>query len=364
VAEEGSDSASKTEEATAHKLQEARRKGDVAKSADLNQAVSLAAACTVLVGSGASLSTNLAQALLPFIAAPQEMIGVLESGHGAEIGRRAVMAAAPLVLTVLGASALAGVSANILQHQGFLWSPEKLAPDFSRVSPLSGLKRMFGVDGLVQFLKTLLKLVVTVWVAWSVLSPHGRELPNLAAMDPMSVLIFARKLLVALITAVLTFLALTGALDWIWQRQRFQQRMRMSREEIKEEHRQSEGDPHVKARRRAIRMQRARRRMMAQVPKATLVVTNPTHYAVALRYVAGETAAPICMAKGMDNIALKIREIAAEHEIPVIEDPPLARALYATVEVDETIPREHYEAVAKVIGFIMGKRNRPRARQL
>jgi flagellar biosynthetic protein FlhB len=140
--------------------------------------------------------------------------------------------------------------------------------------------------------------------------------------------------------------------------------MRMSREEIKEEHRQSEGDPHIKARLKQMRLQRARRRMMAQVPKATLVVTNPTHYAVALRYVAGETAAPICMAKGMDNIALKIREIAQEHEIPIIEDPPLARALYATVDVDETIPREHYEAVAKVIGFILGKRNRPRARPL
>jgi flagellar biosynthetic protein FlhB len=360
---EGSDSASKTEEATPRKLDEARRKGDVAKSADLNQVASLAAACTVLIGAGGSLSTGLARGLLPFIASPNELIGLLDSGHGAEIGWRAVMAAGPFVLAVLGAAALAGAGANMLQ-QGLLWSPDKLTPDFSRVSPLSGFKRMFGIDAFVQFLKTLLKLVVTCWVAWSVLAPHRSELPNLAAMDPVSVLIFARKLLIAMLSAILTFMVLTGALDWIWQRQRFQQRMRMSREEIKEENRQSEGDPHVKARRRQIRLQRARRRMMAQVPKATLVVTNPTHYAVALRYVAGETAAPICMAKGMDNIALKIREIAAEHSIPVIEDPPLARALYATVDVDETIPREHYEAVAKVIGFIMGKRSRPRARPL
>lgn len=363
MAEESSDSASRTEEATPRKLDEARRKGDVARSADLNQAVSLGAACAVLIGAGGSLSTGLAQALLPFIASPHELTGLLESGRGAEIGRRAVMAAAPFVLAVLGASALAGAGANILQ-QGLLWSPEKLAPDFNRVSPMSGFQRMFGIDAFVQFLKTLLKLVVTGWVAWSVLAPHRTDLPNLAAMDPISVLAFARKLLIALFSAILTFLALTGALDWIWQRQRFQQRMRMSREEIKEEHRQSEGDPHIKARRRQIRLQRARKRMMAQVPKATLVVTNPTHYAVALRYVAGETPAPICVAKGMDNVALKIREIAAEHAVPVIEDPPLARALYATVDVEETIPREHYEAVAKVIGFIMGKRNRTRARPL
>jgi flagellar biosynthetic protein FlhB len=330
---------------------------------DLNQTASLAAACAVLIGAGGSLSTGLSQALLPFIASPHELAGLLESGHGAEIGRRAVMAAAPFVLTVLGASALAGASANLLQ-QGLLWAPEKLAPDFNRISPLSALQRMFGIDALIQFFKTLLKLVVTGWVAWSVMAPHRTELPNLAAMDPVSVLAFARKVLIALLSAILTFMALTAAIDWIWQRQRFAQRMRMSREEIKEENRQSDGDPQIKMRMKRLRLQRARKRMMAQVPKATMVVTNPTHYAVALRYVAGETAAPVCMAKGMDNIALKIREIATDHGIPVIEDPPLARALYATVDVDETIPREHYEAVAKVIGFIMGKRNRPRARPL
>jgi flagellar biosynthetic protein FlhB len=358
------DNSSRTEEATPRKLEEARRRGDVAKSADLNQAVSLAAACAVLAGSGGILSTGLVQQLLPFIAAPHELAALLDSGQGAEIGRRAVMAAAPFVITVLGASALAGTSANILQQGGFLWSPDKLVPDFSRVSPLSGLQRMFGIDSLVNFLKTLLKVVVTGWVAWSVIAPHKTDVTQLAAMDPLAVMTFARKLLVALFSAILTFMALTAALDFIWQRQRFMQRMRMSREEIKEENRQQEGDPHVKARLRQIRLQRARKRMMAQVPKATVVVTNPTHYAVALRYIAGETPAPICVAKGMDLIALKIREVASEHEIPIVEDPPLARSLYAAVDVDETIPREHYEAVAKVIGFILGRRNRPRARSL
>jgi flagellar biosynthetic protein FlhB len=229
---------------------------------------------------------------------------------------------------------------------------------------MSGFQRMFGIDSFVQFLKTLLKLSVTLWLAWRVLEPHKTDVTQLAAMSPIAVMDFARKLLVALFSAILTFLAATAALDWIWQRQRFLQRMRMSREEVREENRQQEGDPHVRARLRQIRLQRARKRMMAQVPKATLVVTNPTHYAVALRYVAGETPAPICVAKGMDNIALKIREIATEHEIPVVEDPPLARSLYAAVDVEETIPREHYEAVAKIIGFILGRRNRPRARPL
>ena len=141
------------------------------------------------------------------------------------------------------------------------------------------------------------------------------------------------------------------------------QRLSMTKEEIKEDTKQSDGDPHIKAKLRAQRMKRARQRMIQAVPKATLVVMNPTHYAVALRYVSGETVAPVCVAKGLDDLALKIRGVAEEHSIPVVEDAPLARALYATMEVDQPIPREHYEAVARIIGFIMGKRSpRPPAR--
>jgi len=161
---------------------------------------------------------------------------------------------------------------------------------------------------------------------------------------------------------VLSVLGVGAALDWLWQRQRFLQRMRMTREELKEDFRQSEGDPHVRARLRQIRYDRARRRMMQNVPKATVVVTNPTHFAIALRYEQGDTPAPICVAKGLDAVALRIKAVAEEHRVPIIEDPPLARALYATVELDEAIPREHYEAVAKVIGFVMRQAQRRRGR--
>jgi flagellar biosynthetic protein FlhB len=163
--------------------------------------------------------------------------------------------------------------------------------------------------------------------------------------------------------AVIALLATGAALDFIWQRQRFMTRMKMTKEELKEDFKQSEGDPHVKARQRQIRMERARRRMIQQVPKATVVVMNPTHYAVALRYEQGETPAPQCVAKGMDVVALKIREVAAEAGVPIIEDAPLARALYANVEIDQIIPQQHYEAVAKIIGFILAGR-RQRARTL
>ena len=175
---------------------------------------------------------------------------------------------------------------------------------------------------------------------------------------------FCLNILKRLVFATTALLVAIAAGDWLWQRQRFMARMRMSREELKEDFRQSEGDPHIKARQKQIRNERARRRMIQAVPTATMVVMNPTHYAVALKYEAGETAAPMCVAKGMDSLALKIREVAEAAGVPVIEDPPLARALYATVEVDDMIPPAHYEAVAKLIGFILNAGRRVAARAL
>src|SRR5690606_8983864 len=222
-----------------------------------------------------------------------------------------------------------------------------------------GLQRIYGPDGLVQFLKTALKLTAVGAIAWMALKPHAQELQNLAAMSPAAALPFARELILSLLAAVLAFLGVVAGADWLWQRASFAKKMRMTREELKEDFKQSEGDPHVKARLKQIRNERARRRMMAAVPTATVVIANPTHYAVALKYEAGETPAPLCVAKGVDSLALKIRAVAEEAGVPVVEDVPLARALYAAVDVDQVIPREHYEAVARVIGFVLsGRRGR------
>ncbi len=354
---EETDQASKTEEATPRKLEEARRKGDVAKSQDIPQWMSLAAASSVLFAAGGVLSANMVRDLLPFIASPHEMLGSLEGGDGSSIMQRAMWAGAPLLGAVLAAAAVAGAAGNILQT-GFLWTSEKLKPDFSKVSPIKGFKRVFGVDGLVQFLKTLIKVIAVGVIAWMVLKAHAREFENLAAMSVAAILPFTLKLILSLMTSVLAFMGAVAAADWLWSRLRFADQMKMSREELKEDFKQSEGDPHVKARLRQLRVERSRKRMMQNVPKATVVITNPTHYAIALRYVQGETAAPVCVAKGVDTLALKIREVAGEHGVPILEDPPLARALYATVDVDEVIQREHFEAVAKVIGFVMNPKNR------
>ena len=356
------DAASKTEEATPRRLEEARKEGDVAKSPELAQTMALAGAFAAVAIGGGWFARNLAEGLTPFLAHPDTI--ELRGGAGVAVSWRIMTIAAPALLAVMGAAMLAGVGGNLVQH-GFLFTTAKLRPDLSKLSPAQGFKRLFGIDGVAQFLRAALKVILTTLVAWWVLAPHAAEFSALVAMAPRDQLAYAASLGRSLMFAVLALLALGAVLDFLWQRQRFLARMRMSKEELKEDYRQSEGDPHVKARLRQIRMERARRRMIQAVPTATVVVVNPTHYAVALRYEQGQTPAPQCVAKGVDETALRIRAVAEEAKVPIVEDPPLARALYQAVEVDETIPHEHYEAVAKIIGFILaGRRPKRRARGL
>ncbi len=358
---EENDDASKSEAPSQRKIDEARRHGDVAKSPDVSQWASLAAVTGVVACMGGSMARDLAAKLVPFIEHPDAFD--MDGGNLVLIMRQAFMAAAPIIAIVMFSAAMAGVAGNLVQT-GFLFAPDKLAPDFGRLSPMSGLKRMFGLDGFIGFGKGLIKFGMVCAVAWFTLKPHVSEFQNLTNAQPVVVLTIALAMVRALFISVLALYGVGAILDWFLQRQRFMDRMKMSKQELKDEHKQNEGDPHIKARLRQLRMERSRRRMMQNVAKASVVVMNPTHYAVALRYEAGETPAPECVAKGLDSLALKIREVAEANNVPVVENPPLARALYASVEIDETIPREHYEAVAKVIGFVMqAKRRRaPRPR--
>ena len=353
---EAPDPESKTEEATPRKLADARLKGDVAKSPDVAAALSLTGAAAVVLMSGGWFATSMAEQLLPFIAAPHTMLGGLEAGAGVEIGAIALWAIAPFLGVVMLATIVGGVGGNVAQS-GLIFTAEKLKPNWSLVNPIAGFKRIFGPDGLFQFIKTFLKLLAVGVICWLVLRPHVRELENMAAMPPAMILPLARDLAIALMMSTIIFLAFAAGADFLWQKYRFAERMKMTMEELKEDYKQSEGDPHIKAKLKQIRAQRSRQRMMQNVPKATVIVTNPTHYSVALRYEAGD-AAPVCVAKGVDALALRIREVAREHGVAIVENVPLARALYAAVDVDETIPREHFEAAAKVIGFVMQKRKK------
>jgi flagellar biosynthetic protein FlhB len=344
------DSGSKTEDASPRKLQEARARGEIPKSHDVVSFAVLAAVAGVLLFAGSGIAYNMVDRLRPFIARPDDFS--LTGGGGVVVLRLALMAALPALSAVLGAAILAGVAGNVIQ-QGFILTTQPLAFNLDRLSPLQGFKRLFGIDGFINFVKSALKIGVVATIAWLLIEPHAREFELLPALDPMAMLPMAVQMIRNLVFGVLAFLLVVAGFDFFWQRYRFMERMKMTKEEQKEDFKQAEGDPRVKARIRQLRNERARRRMMQQVPKATVVVMNPTHYAVALLYEAGETPAPICVAKGLDSLALRIRAVAEEANVPVIEDAPLARALYATVEIDETIPRQHYDAVAKIIGFIM-----------
>lgn len=355
------DPETQTEEPTGRKLDQAREQGDVVKTQDLPQVATLAAMTAVVAWGGGWMMRSLSSSMLPFLAHPDQFD---LSGHGAVgVMRMVIGSVMPVLGLVFAVTAIAGVAGNVVQT-GLMFTPGKMFEGgLSKLNPLEGFKRLFGMDAAIQFAKSLTKVVILGIIAWMILKPHAAEITQLAELSPAAIIPLTWDILKGLLYAALITMAFTAGVDWFIQRQRFMQRMRMSKQEVKDEHKQSEGDPQIKARIRQIRMQRSRRRMMANVAKATVVVMNPTHYAVALRYEPGETAVPLCVAKGLDLLALKIRAVAEEAGVAVVEDPPLARALYATVEIDESIPKEQYEAVAKVIGFIMGKRQPQSSRQ-
>ncbi len=250
---------------------------------------------------------------------------------------------------------IAAIAGNMLQHR-LVWSAESLTPKFSKISPMEGAKRIFGKQALANFAKGLFKLIG---------ARRGHDGDPVAGAPSAGVdaaCSIRRRLFgviisltVHLMGAVVAMLAVVAIADYFFQYRQWYERQKMSLREMKDEFKQSEGDPHIKGRIRQLRQQRMKKRMMAAVPKASVIITNPTHYSVALSYERGMPA-PICVAKGVDLIALKIREIAGEHDIPIVENVPLARALYANVEIDEEIPVEHYHAVAEIIGYVMGLR--------
>jgi flagellar biosynthetic protein FlhB len=252
----------------------------------------------------------------------------------------------PLILLTV-----AGFAANVIQHR-FVFSAEPVKPQLSRISPGAGAARLFSRQALANFAKGLVKVCVIGAVMVALLWPQRRMLGGLVSTDPAVILPFTRSLTTRMLGAVVAILAIVATADYLFQYRQWYDRQKMSLREIKEEFRQTEGDPAVKGKLRQLRNTRMRKRMMAAVPKASVVITNPTHFAIALKYERGMNA-PICVAKGVDLIARKIREVAEANDVPVVENPPLARALHATVEIDQEIPQEHYRAVAEIIGYIM-----------
>jgi flagellar biosynthesis protein FlhB len=353
------DAASKTEEPTEKKISDAIEKGNTPVS---KEALTFASILAILaftyfyIGNGVA---NLASTLGRFIDDP----GGISLDNAADatsllevVGYTAAGFLAPIVAIL----ATGGLTAAFLQNPPRLVG-DRVQPKLSRISPKSGFKRIFGAQGWMEFAKAIFKFLIIGFVVGVLLFFDAHRVVNAMFSDPASLPELLLTLTVRLLSAVCIATILLVVVDIIFTRAHWRKELRMSRQEIKDEHKQMEGDPLVKARMRSLQRDRSRRRMIADIPRATIVIANPTHYAIALRYVLEEGGAPVVVGKGQDLVALKIREVAEQHGIPVIEDKPLARSMYDKVDIDRAIPPEFYKVVAELLYFFYYRKEKTQA---
>jgi flagellar biosynthetic protein FlhB len=350
------DKDAKTEEPTSKRMGKAWEEGNIPVSQEVKSAIMLIAALVVVGIIAPWVAKNLSAYMRTFLERPEAMALDVESFQTFVISVLAnvgILLAFPMFVLVI--AAFVGTTGQI----GLVYTPKKIAFKLSNISPIAGFKRMFSVTSLMEAGKGILKIVVVGAVIALVVVPTMSHPDKLIGQDIPATLNELHRLVVMIIFLVVLLIAAMAAVDYVYQRWSHKEKLKMTKQEVKDEHKEQEGDPKVKGRIRSLRLERHRQRMMASVPKASVIITNPTHYAVALQYDIDAMAAPRVVAKGVDYLAKRIRQIGETHEVPIVENPPLARALYAAVEVDQEIPQEHYKAVAEVIGFVMrlkGKR--------
>jgi len=349
------DKESRTEEATEKKISDAVERGNIPRSRELSVFASLIGILLVFAFIIGPKAAALSEQLLILVDHPGGF--ALDNGSDANhlLSALALQVGAFLLpmVVVLGA---AGLASSFLQNAPQLVL-ENIRPKWERVSPMAGWKRIFGTPGLIEFLKSLFKFGTIAIVIMIMLNGERQTVMSAIYGDAANIPGMVLGLATRLVSAVCVALIVLVGVDVVWSRFKWRADLRMTRQELKDEMKQAEGDPLVKSRLRSLARDRARRAMIAAVPKATVVIANPTHFAIALKYSRGKDGAPLVVAKGVDLIALKIREIAAKHSIPVIEDKPLARAMYDAVEVGQFIPAEFYRAVAKIL-YVLYSRNR------
>jgi flagellar biosynthetic protein FlhB len=348
------DTEDRTLDASARKLEQARERGDVPVSREGSAAGVLVAALVGVILTGGITAQRIGDILLPMIDQPDALLNLTSDGW--HQGAYAVSKALALTIAPFFILLMAGALLPYVLLGSVTLAPDRFVFKLSHLSPTAGFKRIFGPRALFEFGKSLIKLLAIAATCFVVARPLYERSISFTSMDLAWLPQMLWQASVKLLLAATIVAVLIAGVDVPYQHWMFRRRMRMSLQEMKEEMRTIEGDPHIKARLRRLRRQRARRRMMHDVPKATVVITNPTHFAIALKYERGKDAAPVVVAKGINLIALRIREVASQHNVAVIENPPLARALHATVEIGEVIPREHFEAVAKIIGIVWAQK--------
>ena len=343
------DSDDKTEDPTQKRLDDAHAKGDVAKSQEVVTWFMLLGSATIFAMMAPGTAAHLSDSLKVLIM-NADRFDLSGAGFGAFFNNLALTLLGTVMIPLVVLSVCA-ILANLIQHQPLL-STEPITPKFSKVSPLAGFKRLFSMESLVNFGKGLLKIGIVGTVVVMVVWPERDRLDTMMTADPLMILADFQEIGIKIFIAVLMVVTAIAAADYFYVRQKWWKKQMMTLQETRDEYKQMEGDPHIKGKLRQLRQERSRQRMMSAVPDATVVITNPTHFAVALKYDKGMKA-PQCVAKGADAVAFRIRELAKEHDVPIVENPPLARALFASVDVDGVIPNEHFKAVAEVIGFVM-----------
>lgn len=349
----------RTHDPTPRRLEQARERGDVPVSREGSAVGILAASLLGIVLAGPPAARQMTEVLRPLLEQPDSFGDLTAKGWrmaGAAALRGIGIGVAPFLLL-----ALAGALLPLVLQGSVVVVPSRIAPKLGNLSPARGLRRIVGVRPLVEFAKALAKALAVGAACWTVAAGLFRQAPALVAVDLAAAPGLIRDSLASLLLAAVLVGAVVAGIDVPWQHWSWRRRQRMTLQELREEMRASEGDPQIKARQRRLRRRRAQRRMMQEVPKASVVVANPTHVAVALRYRRGEDAAPVVVAKGQDLVALRIREVAREAGVAVVEDKPLARALHASAEIGEMIPPAHFEAVARIIGMIWARNSQAEA---
>ena len=355
MADENTDDSQKTEDPTPKKLEEARKRGQVALSREVNNWVMLFAGTIFIVAFLGTMMVELTAVMRVFIENAHSL-PQMPGGLGVVFGEttKKVLSILFVPLALLMAAAF---FAPFLQI-GPLFAPGVIKPDISKISIFKGFGRLFSMRSVVELIKGVLKMGVVGAVATVIILPYMDKFEHMIGLPMHMVMGELRFLVIKMMIGVLIVTMVIAVIDLVYQRYEYNKKMRMSLQEVKDEYKQSEGDPLIKAKLRQLRAEKARHRMMQAVPQADVVITNPTHYSIALKYNPDESPAPIVVAKGFDEVALRIREIAKEHDIVLYENKPLARALYDVAEIDEMIPTEHFKAVAEIISYVFKLKGR------
>ncbi len=349
MSDDEQDDSSKTEDPTPKKLEEARKKGQVPISREINNWVMLSAGTLVVLAMGPGMMNDMTGLLATYIGMSHtlpEMPGGMQFAVVEGLMEILKIIALPLLFLML--AAFVGPFVQV----GPLLAPEIISMDISKISPAKGWSRLFSMKSIMEFVKGVLKIAIVSAVGFIILKPYFGSMDHMVGLPVEASLDETKIMVTKLLIGMLVILFLVSVADLLYQRHEHMTKMRMTKQELKDEYRQSEGDPMVKSKLRQLRQQKAQQRMMQAVPTADVVITNPTHYSVALKYNPEENEAPVVVAKGVDELAMRIRETAREHDVIILPNPPLARVLFDTVEVDQAVPAEHYKAVAEIISYV------------